>query len=207
MNLQSIPSIFPFLEDKLLHLNYVSDIPIPYPIHVHLISINSLFFSPDTLDSSRKKKKKWFPWIRGGRTHKIVKSSLKIIDSKDGGIKDSSPCKIFCRISTWEYHPMYRDRAIPPSSQHLDRYILGHPHPKCRDRVRRQHILFYEKIRTAPSHRIQNLSWYVSSQLCKGYYLSQRWILRQENTKLHDWKPFIMYNSKSISMGSKTDAV
>nr|YP_009262930.1 maturase K [Afrolicania elaeosperma]ANJ17081.1 maturase K [Afrolicania elaeosperma] len=33
-DLQSIHSIFPFLEDKLLHLNYVSDVLIPYPIHL-----------------------------------------------------------------------------------------------------------------------------------------------------------------------------
>nr|YP_009669052.1 maturase K [Guaiacum angustifolium]QCW94050.1 maturase K [Guaiacum angustifolium] len=32
-NLRSIHSIFPFLEDKLSHLNYVSDVLIPYPIH------------------------------------------------------------------------------------------------------------------------------------------------------------------------------
>nr|QYC95709.1 maturase K [Leptopus sp. YGYN2020071501] len=33
-NLQSIHSIFPFLEDKFPHLTYVSDVPIPYPIHL-----------------------------------------------------------------------------------------------------------------------------------------------------------------------------
>nr|BAB33401.1 maturase K [Ixonanthes sp. Bogor] len=33
-NLQSIHSIFPFLEDKFPHLNYVSDALIPYPIHL-----------------------------------------------------------------------------------------------------------------------------------------------------------------------------
>nr|ASY08292.1 maturase K [Croton sp. C BWvE-2017] len=32
--LRSIHSIFPFLEDKFPHLNYVSDVLIPYPIHV-----------------------------------------------------------------------------------------------------------------------------------------------------------------------------
>nr|AAU87145.1 maturase K [Tillandsia brevilingua] len=36
-NLRSIHSIFPFLEDKLLHLNYVSDILIPYPIHLEIL--------------------------------------------------------------------------------------------------------------------------------------------------------------------------
>nr|AAX57095.1 maturase K [Andrachne aspera] len=33
-NLQSIHSIFPFLEDKFPHLIYVSDVRIPYPIHL-----------------------------------------------------------------------------------------------------------------------------------------------------------------------------
>nr|AAK71013.1 maturase [Acridocarpus natalitius] len=33
-NLRSIHSIFPFLEDKFPHLNYVSDPLIPYPIHL-----------------------------------------------------------------------------------------------------------------------------------------------------------------------------
>nr|CBY93647.1 maturase K [Froelichia drummondii] len=36
-NLQSIHSIFPFLEDKFLYLNYVLDILIPYPTHLEIL--------------------------------------------------------------------------------------------------------------------------------------------------------------------------
>nr|QEG99323.1 maturase K [Arenaria taibaishanensis]QEG99324.1 maturase K [Cherleria biflora] len=36
-NLGSIHSIFPFLEDKFLHLNYVLDILIPYPAHLEIL--------------------------------------------------------------------------------------------------------------------------------------------------------------------------
>nr|YP_010148190.1 maturase K [Salsola abrotanoides]QQV68613.1 maturase K [Salsola abrotanoides] len=36
-NLRSIHSIFPFLEDKFLHLNYVLDIVIPYPAHLEIL--------------------------------------------------------------------------------------------------------------------------------------------------------------------------
>nr|AAU87046.1 maturase K [Stegolepis parvipetala] len=36
-NLRSVHSIFPFLEDKLTHLNYVSDILIPHPIHFEML--------------------------------------------------------------------------------------------------------------------------------------------------------------------------
>nr|ADR78251.1 maturase K [Cyanella orchidiformis] len=36
-NLQSIHSIFTFLENKLSHLNYVSDILIPHPIHMEIL--------------------------------------------------------------------------------------------------------------------------------------------------------------------------
>nr|ACB15265.1 maturase K [Capparicordis crotonoides] len=36
-NLQSIHSIFPFLEDKLSHLNYLLDVLIPYPIHLEIL--------------------------------------------------------------------------------------------------------------------------------------------------------------------------
>nr|CAE45254.1 maturase K [Sparaxis variegata] len=36
-NLRSIHSTFPFLEDKLLHFNYVSDILIPHPIHMEIL--------------------------------------------------------------------------------------------------------------------------------------------------------------------------
>nr|YP_010725194.1 maturase K [Zephyra violiflora]WDW32407.1 maturase K [Zephyra violiflora] len=36
-NLRSIHSIFPFLEDKFSHLNYVSDILIPHPIHMEIL--------------------------------------------------------------------------------------------------------------------------------------------------------------------------
>lgn len=36
-NLRSIHSIFPFFEDKLLHLNYVLETLIPYPIHLEIL--------------------------------------------------------------------------------------------------------------------------------------------------------------------------
>nr|AGE93437.1 maturase K [Xiphidium caeruleum] len=36
-NLRSIHSIFPFLEDKFAHLNYLLDILIPYPIHMEIL--------------------------------------------------------------------------------------------------------------------------------------------------------------------------
>ncbi|MBY3556075.1 hypothetical protein HGI15_22330, partial [Modestobacter lapidis] len=36
-NLRSIHAIFPFLEDNFLHLNYVSDILIPHPIHLEIL--------------------------------------------------------------------------------------------------------------------------------------------------------------------------
>ena len=36
-NLQSIHSIFPFLEDKFSHLNCVLDVLIPYPIHLEIL--------------------------------------------------------------------------------------------------------------------------------------------------------------------------
>nr|AAF89322.1 maturase [Trichocladus crinitus] len=36
-NLRSIHSIFTFLEDKFLHLNYVSEILIPHPIHLEIL--------------------------------------------------------------------------------------------------------------------------------------------------------------------------
>nr|YP_009938518.1 maturase K [Apostasia ramifera]QNU40211.1 maturase K [Apostasia ramifera] len=37
LNLRSIHSIFPFLEDKFLHLNYVLGILIPHPIHLGIL--------------------------------------------------------------------------------------------------------------------------------------------------------------------------
>nr|QJX68227.1 maturase K [Commelina communis] len=36
-NLRSIHSTFPFLEDKLSHLNFLLDILIPYPIHIEIL--------------------------------------------------------------------------------------------------------------------------------------------------------------------------
>nr|AAK61563.1 maturase K [Lemna turionifera]AAK61564.1 maturase K [Lemna ecuadoriensis]AAK61565.1 maturase K [Lemna obscura] len=36
-SLRSIHSLFPFLEDKFSHLNYVSDILIPYPVHLEIL--------------------------------------------------------------------------------------------------------------------------------------------------------------------------
>nr|YP_009353732.1 maturase K [Alyssum desertorum]AQZ25122.1 maturase K [Alyssum desertorum] len=36
-NFQSIHSIFPFLEDKFSHFNYVLDVLIPYPIHLEIL--------------------------------------------------------------------------------------------------------------------------------------------------------------------------
>nr|AAY21367.1 maturase K [Ranunculus bilobus] len=40
INLRSIHSTFPFLEDKFVHLNHVLDILIPYPIHLELLVQN-----------------------------------------------------------------------------------------------------------------------------------------------------------------------
>nr|ARD02204.1 maturase K [Chamaerhodos erecta] len=39
-NLRSIHSIFPFFEDKFPHLNYASDVLIPYPIHLEILIQN-----------------------------------------------------------------------------------------------------------------------------------------------------------------------
>lgn len=36
-NLRSIHSIFPFLEDRFSHINYISNIGIPYPIHLEIL--------------------------------------------------------------------------------------------------------------------------------------------------------------------------
>nr|QHN58789.1 maturase K [Stereochilus dalatensis] len=84
-NLRSIHSIFPFLEDKLSHLNYVSDLLIPYPIHLEILvqilqcwikdvpslhllrlifheyhNLNSLITSKKSIYVFSKKKKRFF---------------------------------------------------------------------------------------------------------------------------------------------------
>nr|YP_009926644.1 maturase K [Lophopyxis maingayi]QNK04936.1 maturase K [Lophopyxis maingayi] len=46
-NLRSIHSIFPFLEDKFPHLDYVSDIQIPYPIHLEKLVQTLRYWSKD----------------------------------------------------------------------------------------------------------------------------------------------------------------
>nr|YP_010640483.1 maturase K [Micranthes divaricata]WBQ53380.1 maturase K [Micranthes divaricata] len=47
-NLRSIHSIFPFLEDNFLHLNYVSDILIPHPIHLEILVQTLRYWVKDT---------------------------------------------------------------------------------------------------------------------------------------------------------------
>nr|YP_009234706.1 maturase K [Sabia yunnanensis]YP_010608516.1 maturase K [Sabia schumanniana]AMD08424.1 maturase K [Sabia yunnanensis]WAN88831.1 maturase K [Sabia campanulata subsp. ritchieae]WAN89341.1 maturase K [Sabia schumanniana] len=47
-NLRSIHSIFPFLEDKFSHLNYVSNILIPLPIHLEILVQNLRCWVQDT---------------------------------------------------------------------------------------------------------------------------------------------------------------
>nr|YP_010942321.1 maturase K [Persicaria posumbu]WLS53210.1 maturase K [Persicaria posumbu] len=47
-NLRSIHSIFPFLEDKLSHLNYVLDILIPHPIHLEILVQTIRYWVKDT---------------------------------------------------------------------------------------------------------------------------------------------------------------
>nr|YP_009556981.1 maturase K [Trigastrotheca stricta]QBC70697.1 maturase K [Trigastrotheca stricta]CBL95166.1 maturase K [Trigastrotheca pentaphylla]CBL95167.1 maturase K [Trigastrotheca pentaphylla] len=47
-NLRSIHSIFPFFEDKFLHLNYVLDILIPYPIHLEILVQTLRYWVKDT---------------------------------------------------------------------------------------------------------------------------------------------------------------
>nr|CCI55083.1 maturase K [Axyris prostrata] len=46
--LRSIHSIFPFLEDKFLHLNYVLDILIPYPAHLEILVQTLRYWLKDT---------------------------------------------------------------------------------------------------------------------------------------------------------------
>lgn len=46
-HLRSIHSIFPFLEDKLSHLNYVSNILIPYPVHLEILVQNLRYWVKD----------------------------------------------------------------------------------------------------------------------------------------------------------------
>nr|YP_009571412.1 maturase K [Gisekia pharnaceoides]QBC67779.1 maturase K [Gisekia pharnaceoides] len=46
-NLRAIHSIFPFLEDKFLHLHYVLDIIIPYPIHLEILVQNLRYWIKD----------------------------------------------------------------------------------------------------------------------------------------------------------------
>nr|AER35693.1 maturase K [Holcoglossum wangii] len=84
-NLRSIHSIFPFLEDKFSHFNYVSDLLIPYPIHLEILvqilqcwikdvpslhflrlifheyqNLNSLITSKKSIDIFSKRKKRFF---------------------------------------------------------------------------------------------------------------------------------------------------
>nr|YP_009699791.1 maturase K [Curtisia dentata]QEJ87821.1 maturase K [Curtisia dentata]QEU52160.1 maturase K [Curtisia dentata] len=47
-NLRSIHSIFPFLEDKFLHLNYVLDILIPHPVHLEILVQTLRYWIKDT---------------------------------------------------------------------------------------------------------------------------------------------------------------
>nr|YP_010314394.1 maturase K [Cissus tuberosa]UNA63959.1 maturase K [Cissus tuberosa] len=47
-NLRSIHSIFPFLEDKFPHLKYVSNILIPYPIHLEILVQVLCYWVKDT---------------------------------------------------------------------------------------------------------------------------------------------------------------
>nr|AAU09801.1 maturase K [Aporosa frutescens] len=46
-NIRSIHSIFPFLEDKFSHLNYVSDALIPYPIHLEKLVQTLRYWAKD----------------------------------------------------------------------------------------------------------------------------------------------------------------
>lgn len=47
-NLRSIHSIFPFLEEKFPYLNYVSDVRIPYPIHLEILVQTLRYWVKDT---------------------------------------------------------------------------------------------------------------------------------------------------------------
>nr|AAK56069.1 maturase K [Nepenthes sp. HHM-2001-1] len=46
-NLRSIHSIFPFLEDKFSHLNYVLDILIPHPVHLEILVQTIRYWTKD----------------------------------------------------------------------------------------------------------------------------------------------------------------
>nr|YP_010214722.1 maturase K [Nuytsia floribunda]QBB68425.1 maturase K [Nuytsia floribunda]UBN08642.1 maturase K [Nuytsia floribunda] len=67
-NLRSIHSIFPFLEDKFSHLNYVSNILIPYPVHLEILILILRYWvkDPSSLHFLRfvfHKNHNWNPFI------------------------------------------------------------------------------------------------------------------------------------------------
>nr|YP_010528549.1 maturase K [Acriopsis javanica]UXW65440.1 maturase K [Acriopsis javanica]UXW65593.1 maturase K [Acriopsis javanica] len=95
-NFRSIHSIFPFLEDKLSHLNYVLDLLIPHPIHLEILvqilqcwikdvsslhflrlffheypNLNSLITSKKSIYVFSKKKKRFFWFLQNSYVYEF----------------------------------------------------------------------------------------------------------------------------------------
>nr|ABT17065.1 maturase-like protein [Potentilla concinna] len=63
-NLRSIHSIFPFFEDKFPHLNYASDVLIPYPIHLEILVQTLRYYvkDPSSLHLLRLFLNEYYSW-------------------------------------------------------------------------------------------------------------------------------------------------
>uniref|UniRef100_A0AAU6MXS8 Maturase K n=1 Tax=Sibbaldia cuneifolia TaxID=3121384 RepID=A0AAU6MXS8_9ROSA len=82
-NLRSIHSLFPFLEDKFPHLNYASDVLIPYPIHLEILvqTLRYCVNDPSSLHLLRLFLHEYYSWntlITPPKYNTFVKSNHRL---------------------------------------------------------------------------------------------------------------------------------
>ncbi|KAF8735819.1 hypothetical protein HU200_014440 [Digitaria exilis] len=155
-NLRSIHSIFPFFEEKFPYLNYVSDVQIPYPIHLEIL-IQSLryFFDKDFLSTL------WFfkdPFI-----HYVRYQGKSILASKNTPFL-MKKWKYYL-IHLWQCHFFVWSQ---PGKIHINQlsehsfYFLG----------------YFSNVRINPSVICRNLSHYYNGSSKKKSLYRIKYILR-----------------------------
>nr|AYH52828.1 maturase K [Comarum palustre]QCC30035.1 maturase K [Comarum palustre] len=79
-NLRSIHSIFPFLEDKFPHLNYASDVLIPYPIHLEILvqTLRYCVKDPSSLHLLRLFLHEYYSWNTLPQKYTFSKSNQRL---------------------------------------------------------------------------------------------------------------------------------
>nr|YP_010378555.1 maturase K [Prinsepia uniflora]QYC97634.1 maturase K [Prinsepia uniflora]UUB71092.1 maturase K [Prinsepia uniflora] len=179
-NLRSIHSIFPFLEDKFPHLNYVSDVLIPYPTHLEIL-VQTLHYwmkDPSSLHLLRLFLHEYYSWNNWNSTPK------KSIFSK------SNPRLFLLLYNSYVYEYESIFLFLLNQSSHLRLTSFG---------IFFERIHFYEKIKHPVEEVFANdfpaaILWFFKDPFMHYVRYQGKYILASKDTPLlmNKWKYYLV---------------